>query len=159
MAFVDDLIAWERSRKKLAVKVAQLASEMSLWGLNVNIHKCQLYVSPYNKETDVVSISGHVLYPDDHLLVMGMPLKVGISAKEALAPVFAKAKSRFWATKHILRAKVPLAGRLQLVDKVLGNTALWCAAAFHPDKHALQTINVLQSQLVVWTMRLAKRNG
>ena len=96
---------------------------------------------------------------DDHLLVMGMCFRVGITVREVLAPVFAKVKSKYWSMKHMFRAKVPLAGRLKLMDKVLGNTALWCASAFQPDQMALQTVNVLQSQLVIWSMRLAKGRG
>ena len=157
VAFVDDLIAWEGSVVKLSAKVAQLAAEMAKWGLRVNLQKCQVYASPFNRDTEKVTISGHVLESDSHLLVMGIPLRVGITAREALAPVFAKVKAKFWAQKHLFRAKVPLAGRLRLMNRVLGNTALWCASAFHPDKLALQTVNVLQSQLVVWSMRLAKK--
>ena len=159
VAFVDDLIAWEGSVQKLSVKVTQLAEEMFKWGLRVNLQKCQVYVSPYNTDKGKVTIAGHVLEPDDHLLVMGVPLRVGIAAREALAPVFARVKARFWATKHLFKAKVPLAGRLRLMNRVLGNMALWCAAAFQPDKMALQTINVLQSQIVIWMMRLSKREG
>ena len=126
-------------------------------GLRVNLQKCQVYVSPYNRDTEKVKISGNVLESDNHLLVMGLPLRFGITAREALAPVFAKVKSRFWAQKHLFRAKVPLAGRLRLLNRVLGNMALWCAAAFQPDQLALQTVNVLQSQIVIWSMRLSKR--
>ena len=45
------------------------------------------------------------------------------------------------------------------MNRTLGNQALWCAAAFFPDKQALQTVNVLQSQLVVWSMCLSKQSA
>ena len=134
IAFVDDLIAWEGNLNSLSRKMSQLAAEMRLWGLRVNAHKSQVYVSPYNKDVGEVTLEGNQVKRDDHLLVMGMPFRVGITVKEALAPLFAKVKSKFWAMKHLFRAKVPLSGRLKLMDKVLGNTALWCAAAFQPDK-------------------------
>ena len=134
VAFVDDMIVWGVTKQGLSVKIGQLVEEMRKWGLRVNLQKCQVYVSPYNKEPGPgkVEISGVSLDPDDHLLVMGLPLRVGVTAKEALAPVFAKVKSAFWAKKHLFRAKVPLAGRLRLMDRVLGNMALWCASAFVP---------------------------
>ena len=157
VAFVDDMIAWGGTKRGLSLKIGQLVDEMKKWGLRVNLQKCQVYVSPYNKEPGKVEILGASLESDDHLLVMGLPLRVGVTAKEALAPVFAKVKSAFWAKKHLFRAKVPLAGRLRLMDRVLGNMALWCASAFIPDKLSLQTVNVLQSQLVIWMMRLGKR--
>ena len=159
IAFVDDLIAWEGSVQGLSRKTQQLVQEMQLWGLRVNLSKCQVYVSPFNRDKGVVRVAGQDLRASDHLLVMGVPFRVGITPKEALAPLFAKTKARFWSMKHIFRAKVPLHGRLKLMDKVLGNLVLWCAAAFQPDKPALQTVNVLQSQLVIWSMRLAKHSS
>ena len=93
--------------------------------------------------------------PDDRLDVMGIPFKVGLVPRDAMQSVFARTKGKFWALKHLLRAKTPLKGRLQLMQKVLGGTALWCAGAF-PDKEALQAVNFLQSQLVMWAMRLSK---
>ena len=44
------------------------------------------------------------------------------------------------------------------MQKVLGGTSLWCVGAFIPDRQSLHAINVLQSQLVIWSMRLGKRN-
>ena len=157
IAFVDDLIVWNGDRKGLKVKVTQLAEEMRSWGLQANIKKCQLYVSPYDKTSGKFELEGVELTPDDHLLVMGLPFRSGISPREVMAPIFAKVKTRLWAMKHLFRAKVPLAGRLRLMDRVLGNMALWCSSALHPNKMALQTINVLQSQLVIWSMRLSKK--
>ena len=40
---------------------------------------------------------------------------------------------------------------------MLGNTALRCSSAFQPDQLALKTVNVLQSQLAIWSMRLSKK--
>ena len=97
VAFVDDLIAWEGSKQALTTKMSQLAAEMRTWGLRVNAHKCQVYVSPYNRDTGEVNLEGNVVKQDDHLLVMGMQFKVGITPREVLAPIFAKVKSRYWA--------------------------------------------------------------
>ena len=99
VAFVDDLIAWEGSRTALSTKMSQLAMEMRAWGLRVNARKCQVYISPYNREAGAVKLEGTPITQDDHLLVMGMQFKVGITPREVLAPIFAKVKSRFWAQK------------------------------------------------------------
>ena len=157
IAFVDDMIVWDGSKKGMSAKASLLVQELPEWGLSVNIDKCQAYVSQYNREEGSIKVDGRVIQEDTHLDVMGLQFKVGITAKEALAPLFAKVKSRFWALKHLFRAKTPLAGRLALMNRTLGNKAMWCIAAFQPDKQALQVINVLQSQLTIWSMRLAKR--
>ena len=154
IAFVDDIIAWNRSRQGLSARVGVLVEELGRSGLKVNANKSQVYVSPFNKDQGHVTVNGVAVPSDDHMKVMGIHLKTGVTAREALAPLFVK--SRYWATKHIYRAKVPLEGRLKLMNRTLGNQALWCAAAFFPDKQALQTVNVLQSQLVIWSMRLSK---
>ena len=158
IAFVDDLIAWEASKPMLTLKADQLAKAMMSWGLRVNRHKSQVYVSPYNRDRGKVKMEGVDVKEDDHLQVMGLVFKVGISAKETLLPLFAKAKAKFWALKHLFRAKVPLAGRLKLLHRVIGNTVLWCACAFQPDQYALKAVNVLQSQMVIWCMRMGKRD-
>ena len=159
IAFVDDIIAWEADRSALTRKAGALCRALRAWGLKVNQHKCQLYISPYNRETGSVFVDGIPLEADDHLTVMGLTFKVGITAKEALLPLFARAKAKFWSLQHLFRAKSPLAGRLKLFHRIIGNTVLWCAAALQPDKQALQVVNVLQSQMVIWSMRLGKRAG
>ena len=159
IAFVDDIIAWNRSRQGMSSRVNALVHELGQWGLKVNAAKSQVYISHFNKDEGHVTVNGVPVPTDDHLTVMGLHLKAGVTAREALAPLFAKVKARYWATKHIYRAKVPLEGRLRLMNRTLGNQALWCAAAFFPDKQALQTVNVLQSQLVIWSMRLSKQNA
>ena len=63
--------------------------------------------------------------------------------------IFARTKSKFWSLKHLFRAKTPLSGRLRLMHRVLGGTALWCAGASLPNSKLL-------SQLVCWAMRLSK---
>ena len=159
IAFVDDLIMWKNNKRTLTAEAGRLRQALAAWGLKVNKHKCQLYISPYNKETLSVEIEGVPMKEDDHLQVMGLTFRVGVTAKEALQPLFARAKAKFWALKHLFKAKVPLAGRLKLLHRILGNTVLWCAAAFQPDQQALQAVNVLQAQMVIWCMRLGKREG
>ena len=45
---------------------------------------------------------------------------------------------------------------MKLMQKTLGGTSLWAVGAFIPDKIALHAINVLQSQLTIWSMRLCR---
>ena len=157
-AFVDDCILWDGSKGSLELRVRQLIDELGLWGLKVNAEKCQAYVSPFAKEHGKLRVGNFEVQPDVKLDVMGIPFKVGIAPKDALQGVFARVKSKFWAAKHLFRAKTSLKGRLQLMQKVLGGTSLWCVGAFMPDKLSLHAINTLQAQLVIWSMRLGKRS-
>ena len=106
-----------------------------------------------------MNFDGVPVKEDDHLQVMGLTFKVGVTAKEALQPLFARAKAKYWSLKHLFKAKAPLQWRLKLLHRIIGNGVLWRAAAFQPDKQALQTVNVLQAQMVIWSMRLGKREG
>ena len=125
------------------------------WGLKVNLSKCQLNASPYSKDVGDFVVDGVKVKCDDHLDVMGVPFfRVGMTPEEALQRLFAEVRSKFWAMKGLLKSSTPLGGRLKLMQKVLGNTLLWCAAAFIPDKQ--QAVNTLQVQLVVWSVKLSK---
>ena len=157
-AFVGDCILWDGNKHRLSARVGQLIDELALWGLKVNAEKSQVYHSPFSSDQGSVQVGEHMVEPDDRLDVRGIPFKVGIVPKDALQPLFARTKGKFWAIKHLLRAKTPLKGRLQLLQRVLGGTALWCAGAIHPDKQALKSMNMLQSQLVMWTMRICKHS-
>ena len=148
-AFVDGCILWNGTKSRLSTRAQQLIDEIALWGLQVNADKSQVYHRPFPKESGALQVGEHMVVPDDRLDVMGVPFKVGISPKHALQPILAWTTGKFWAMKHLVRARTPLKGRLQLIQKVMSATALWCAGAIHPDKQALQSINLLQSQLVV----------
>ena len=102
-------------------------------------------MSPYAKDKGKVRVGSLEVTPDEKLDLMGVPFKVGITPKDVLQGIFARTRNKFWAAKHHFRAKTTLAGRLKLMQKVLAGTALWCAAAFMPDKQALHAINVLHS--------------
>ena len=155
-AFVDDCILWNGKREALAERMCELLHELREWGLNINAKKCQLYATPYVKDHGTVRVGEMELMPEETLEVMGVPFRAGIAPKEAMQLVFHKTRAKFWSLKHLFRAKTPLAGRLRLMQRVLAGTSLWCVAAFVPDKAALQAINVLQCQLVIWSMRLYK---
>ena len=156
-AFVDDCILWNGSKDKLSERAAQLMEELLGWGLRVNPEKCQVYVSPHSNESGSLMVGGYAVAPDDTLDVMGILFKVGISPRDALKGIFQRTKGKFWAAKHLFRAKTSMAGRMKLMQRVLAG--LWCAAAFVPDKGALHAINVLQAQLTIWALRLHRKDG
>ena len=156
-AFVDDCVLWNGRKKDLEAQAEQLIQELALWGLRVNPEKSQVYCSPYSKEAGALRVGQLEVEPDDRLDIMGVPFRSGISPKEALQPIFQKTKNKFWALKHHFRARTSIKGRMQLLQKVLGGTSLWCVSAFVPDQTALMAINVLQAQLTMWTLRLFRR--
>ena len=155
-AFVDDCILWNGSKDKLSQRAGQLIQGLAEWGMRVNPSKCQVYATPFVKETGPLQVGPLTVGKDEKLDVMGIPFRAGISPKEAMQVVFNRTKKKFWALQHLFRAKTSLGGRLKLLQRVLGGTSLWCVSAFVPDQNALKAINVLQSQLVIWSMRLAR---
>ena len=155
-AYVDDMLLWHGSREGLQEKVEHLVRLLASWGLKVNLQKCQLYCSPHSADSGPFVVDAQTIRCDDHVMVMGIPFRVGITSKEAMMPLFTKVKNKFWTLKGMLRSKTNLTGRLRLLHKVLGNTVLWCAGALMPDQSALKAISTLQLQLAVWTMRLSK---
>ena len=159
MAFVDDCILWSGDKTRLEQKTTQLIQELVLWGLRVNAEKSQAYISPFSRDGGELRVGEVMVRPSDTLDVMGIAFKVGISPKDAMQGIFTKTKNKFWALKHLFKAKTPLGGRLKLLQKVLGGTALWAVGAFVPDKLAMQAINVLQAQLTIWSMNLHKGSG
>ena len=157
-AFVDDCLLWNGSKRVLEQRILQFTDELQEWGLKVNPDKSQAYASPFvsEKHPGVLKVRDKLVPFDVRLDVMNIPFHVGINAKDALKVVFAKVKNKFWSQKHLFRAKTPLKGRMRLIQKVLGGSALWCVSAFFPDKGALQAINQLQLQLIMWAMRLSR---
>ena len=74
-----------------------LSKELREWGLHVNLPKCQVYASPYSGDLGEFQLNGTRIERDDHLQVMGIPFRVGVTPKKALAPLLARVKSKFWA--------------------------------------------------------------
>ena len=75
-----------------------------------------------------------------------------------IQPLLARARSKFWSLKHLLRSRTAAKGRVRLMHRVLTNTALWCIAALPPDKPALTLVNSFQAMLLTWLLRLGKRD-
>ena len=94
----------------------------------------------------------------EDLSILGLTFRVGASPSETIAPLLAKARAKFWGgLKHLLRAKTPLGGRINLMERILGGTVLWPLAALPMDSSSLGLINGLQLQMCIWIMRVAKK--
>ena len=157
--FMDDAVAWDVRAEDLAARVQQLAGELSLWGLEINLSKCQYYCSPYASGDRELVVMGTRMRSDDHLDVMGLCMGVHKTACETLAPLISKAQDGFWAIKHIVCRKQNLRKRMQIMDTVVGGCLLWCAGAIIPDGHALGLMNSLQLQFCVWMNNRGRKPG
>ena len=155
--FMDDGVVWADSAKALSRKLEEWSQVLLRAGLSLNPSKCKAYFSPYATGSKEVRVGGVVIPQVPTLTTMGVPFRVGASSAELLAPFLQRAKDKFWALKHLLRASTPLRGRVQLLERVVGGLVLWCLAALAPDAGGMQVLNSLQLQLVVWCMRVGKR--
>ena len=154
--FMDDGILWSVSGDDIQSKLRQWSVVLNEYGLRLNPKKCQLYYSPYAPNHKSINVNGVDLQPSTTMVVMGLPFKVGVTASELLGPILARARDKFWSLKHLFRANTPLFGRVKLLERVVGGTALWCIAAILPDRASLGLINSFQLQLVAWCMKSAK---
>ncbi|CAE7769768.1 pol, partial [Symbiodinium necroappetens] len=157
LLFMDDGLLWADSPREVSRRLQEWASELEKHGLQLNPAKCKVYMSPYSNPADPVTVNGAVIPRVDTLEVMGVPLKVGATGSDLIAPLIARGKEKFWSLKHLFRARTPLAGCLRLLDKIVGGTSLWCLSALAPDVSALALLNSMQLQCVVWAMRVGKR--
>ena len=84
--YMDDSVLWDVQGSALAKRVEQLAGVLKEWGLEINLGKCQLYRSPFCKETSGIMVAGVEIQPDTHLDIMGLQLTVQGTASDVLAP-------------------------------------------------------------------------
>ena len=149
--FMDDCILWGRGVQGLERRVRQLMVVLSEYGLRLNGAKCQLLCSPFWTGDQHIMISGERVQACSEMEVMGLPMRVGMTTSELVAPLVARARSKFWSLQHVFRSKTSL--------RVVGNSVLWPLAAFPPDRPAMGLLNTMQLQVTIWTMRVAKRTG
>ena len=159
LAYVDDCLLWEGDTTLLQRKLEQFQKVLSTWGLKINVKKCSLYVCPGHRGPPYVVVNGQTLEAKPSLEVMGIGFRVGANSKEPLQGTWQRAKNKFWSAKHLLLADAPLPGRMRLLDRIVGGSILWNACAFPPQTNALEAINSLMNQLVVWMLRLRKHGG
>ena len=147
--YMDDGVQWCKGVQGLEQRIAQWATVLQEYGLVINPKKCQLYCSPFHRGARHIRIQGVEVRAADELHVLGLTFKVGITPSEMLAPLITKTKSKFWGgLRHMLRAKTPLKGRMQMMERILGGTVLWPLAALPMDSSSLGLINNLQLPVV-----------
>ena len=154
--FMDDGILWGRGVGVLERRVRQLMVVLAEYGLKLNGGKCQLLCSPYWHGPHCLHVAGEKVVASGELEVMGLPMRVGMTTSELVAPLVSRGRDRFWSLKHIFRTRSRLKGRLRTLATVVGNAVLWPLAAFPPDRAAMGMLNTQQLQLILWTMRLSR---
>ena len=154
--FMDDGVLWSSSLEVAKVRVAQLTEVLLSYGLRVNLEKCQLYCSKDVPGEHKLQVQGVNLKGSEHLDVMGLQLRKGMSVCELIQPLLAKAKAKYWEIRHLLRCKTPIAGRLALLQRVVAGSGLWCIAAVPPDRAAMGLLNSVQATLLSWMCRFYK---
>ena len=160
MLYMDDGMVWGESPHTIQGRVAQLASELSRYGLRLNPKKCQLYASPKVEGERAILVDGVRVEAADTLEVMGLVLRVGMSIYELASPLASRARAKFWELKHIFRAQGgSMKERARLMQKVVGGTALWCICCLPPDAATMTMLNSVQLQLMVWLLRFSKRSA
>ena len=155
--YMDDSVLWDVQGQTLARREEQLAIVLKEWGLEINLEKCQLYRSPFSKETTGITVAGVDLRPDTHLDIMGLQLTVQGTASEVLAPLLGKARDKFWSLKHIFCRPTNIKRRTKVLNSVIGGAVLWCAGGMVPDAQSLGLINSFQCQLIAWMLRKRRR--
>ena len=73
-SYMDDAVLWAKGVDTMERRLNQLADALAEWGLELNIEKCQLYISPHCTQHRPVYVRGVRLAPDSHVTVMGLPL-------------------------------------------------------------------------------------
>ena len=159
LAFLDDCLLWEGDTHRLQIKMEQLQHVLSKWGLRINLQKCGLYVSPKHTGSPYVIVGNERLDAQRSLVVMGVGFKVGHSCKQMLQGTWQRAKNKFWSIKHLLLADTPISGSLRLLNRVVGAAVLWNVCAFPPETNALESVNQLMYQMVVWMLKSRKHGG
>ena len=107
LLFMDDSILWDSSRDQLVVKFRLFSRALGEWGLTVNPRKTTLYSSPYATETGTVALGEVALKPSHVMEVMGVQLKVPLKPAAIMDTGMAKARKKYFASRHILEWPKP----------------------------------------------------
>ncbi|OLP89415.1 putative 149 kDa protein [Symbiodinium microadriaticum] len=158
MMYMDDGMLWNHRLQNIQARVEQLAVEMATFGLHLNLKKCQLYASPLVVGPQEIRVHGERVQAVESLEVMGLTLRVGMSVYELASPLASRARAKFWELKHIFRAKGgSMKQKAQVMQRVVGGTALWCVCCIPPDAATMSMLNSVQLQLMVWLLRFSKK--
>ena len=154
--YMDDGCFWSRGVALMQAKIREYAQQLRKYGLSINLGKCQLYCAPRCFGGRVLRLGEAALEASPHLEVMGLQFKVGVTTMELLTPLATKARNRFWEIRHILCSKGGLSQRIRTMQRTAAQAGLWCLSAIPPDPGGLGYMNSVQTQLVVWMMRLRR---
>ena len=157
LLFMDDGVLWGLNCQSLGTRLAEFASTLQEYGLELNLGKCRLYCSPWYRGLPEMAVATTRIHAQPHLEVMGVKFRVGAPVTELIQPLLARARSKFWSVKHLLRCNASVGSRTRLMNKVVTNSAMWCIAAFPPDVNALKLVNAYQNMLMGWLLKLGKR--
>ena len=158
LLYMDDGLMWSCGVRGIETRIAQWGVVLQEFGLKINSKKCQLYCSPFHSGKRTIKVQGEQLQATEDLHVLGLSFRVGATPSETIAPLLASARAKFWGgLRHLLRAKTPLGGRVNLMEKVLGGTVLWPWAALPMDTSSMGLLNGLQMQMCIWMMRVVKK--
>ena len=155
-AFMDDLLIWDGTMAQVKMRFLDLKQAFHAWGLDINVEKCSIYVSPKHKGNAVLNVEGVTLEAQPVVEVMGIPFKVGANAQELLQGTWQRGRDKFWALKHLFLSDTPIKGRIKMLDSIIGGTVLWNIAAFAPELSGLMALNHLLFQLILWMLKLKK---
>ena len=156
VSFMDDGVLLGGGGAKVASRVQELSVILAEWGLRLNPNKCKVYFSPYATVVEV-KVDGKVVPQVQVLEVMGLPMKVEHTPSELIGSPLAMARAKLWKLQHLFRNHTPLKDRLNLCNKLIMPSAMWCACAIVPDNTALQLVNRHLMRFVCWMMRLKRR--
>ena len=156
LMFVDDATLWQTSLPALARRVEQWMVVLRESGLRINLGKCQLYVSPHNRQKGKMTVNGYEMLGDSHLNIMGLNFAVQQTTCDLLSPLVARARDKFWGSFHLLGSRASLHGRIKMLERVCGGSGLWCVAAFFPEKTAQHMMNSFHLQLLVYMMKIKR---
>ena len=155
-AYMDDLLMWDGDCRGVETRYRVLREGFSQWGLRINPAKCSLYVSPKHEGLPKVNLDGAQIQAQPTLPVMGIPFRVGANFSELLQPTWQKARDCFWSIKHVLCSSTPIGKRLRILDRVVGGVAMWNTSPIPPETGAMQGLNLLLYQCVIWMLKLRK---
>ena len=156
LALMDDCLQKDGKSREVQLRLQQLQQAFRTWGL---VAKCSLYTSPKHDGDSSISISGVTIKAQPTLQVMGVKFHAGLNGKDVLRGTWQQARGKFWSMRHLLRAGTPIGGWLKLLDRTVGNCALWNSCAFYPEYTAMEAVNQMMYQFVIYMLRLGKRSS
>ena len=109
-----------------------------------------------------LSISGQLISAvsdDQGLSVMGLALRPGLTALDAVSQLVHKARKKFWACRDLLLSHAPLRRRIALLYRTVWGCMAWVIGAFMPSSQSLHFLNSFLYTLLVQMCHIKRRPG